>query len=223
MMRRPAPTSGGPPARVLLVGLLRAERECLQRTLGGDARLQLRIADSVAEALPRFEAGEADIVVCDLSFYLLLQESGEVPDYDPVSRPTLVLVSLGEERRLGEHLELDPTDFLLRAGDYCQWLPAGVRRLRRRRQTQWEEVAALLRHEINNPLTGVLGNAELVLAEASALPEKTRHRLATIIQLAVRLRDVVRNLESQLARSGNGAQHDCAAAGAVRLPRPVVR
>jgi len=223
MMRRPTSSTGAEPVRVLLMGLLRAERECLQRALGRDARLQLCISDGVAEALPQLEAGGADLLVCDLNFYLFLQESGEVPNYDPASRPTLVLVSPGEEHRVGERLELDPTDFLLRAGDYCLWLPAGVRRLWRRRQTQWEEVAALLRHEINNPLTGVLGNAELVLAEASALPEKTRHRLATIIQLAVRLRDVVRNLETQLDRGGNGSVRDCAPAGAVRLPRSVAR
>ncbi len=223
MTRRPSLSGGAEPARVLLMGLLRDERECLERALGDDARLQLRVAVSAAEALPRLETGGADILVCDLNFYLFLQESGEVPDYDPVSLPTLVLVSPGEEGRVGERLELDPSDFLLRAGDYGQWLPAGVRRLWRRRQTQWEEVAALLRHEINNPLTGVLGNAELVLAEASALPEKTRHRLATIIQLAVRLRDVVRNLETQLDRGGNGSARNCAAAGAVRAPRSVAR
>ncbi len=223
MTIRPTPSSVSAPARVLLLGLSPAERQCLERALGTDARLQLQTAASIGEALPWLEAGGADVLVCDLAFYLFLRESGEAPAFDPVSLPTLALVSPGEEHRARERLELDPTDFLLRAGDYCQWLPAVVRRLWRRRQTQWEEVAALLRHEINNPLTGVLGNAELVLAEASALPEKTRHRLATIIQLAVRLRDVVRNLESQLDRGGNGPPRDCGAADSFRRPRSVAR
>ena len=219
----PTPSTASAPARILLFGLWRAERECLERALGADAGLRLQTAATFAEALTRLEAGAAEVLVCDLGFYLFLRESGEAAGFDPVSLPTLALVSPGEERRVGDRLALDPTDFLLRAGEYCELLPAGVRRLGRRRQARWEEVAALLRHEINNPLTGVLGNAELVLAEASALPDKTRHRLTTIIQLAVRLRDVVRNLEAQLDRGGNGSRRNSPAAGALRLSHPVAR
>jgi signal transduction histidine kinase len=57
----------------------------------------------------------------------------------------------------------------------------------------------LLRHELNNPLTGILGNAELLLAEArrqrdSRLPEGSIKRLETIAALAVRMRETVRRL-----------------------------
>lgn len=58
-----------------------------------------------------------------------------------------------------------------------------------------EELGTILRHEINNPLTGILGNAELVLAGGDSLPADVRRRVETIVGLAVRLRDVVRNLE----------------------------
>jgi len=61
--------------------------------------------------------------------------------------------------------------------------------------------ARLIRHELNNPLTGILGNAELILTEDAALAEKTRRRLKTIIELAVRLRDVLRELEGRLGGS----------------------
>jgi len=61
--------------------------------------------------------------------------------------------------------------------------------------------ARLIRHELNNPLTGILGNAELILTEDAALAEKTRRRLKTIIELAVRLRDVLRELEERLGGS----------------------
>jgi len=217
----PTSSSTSAPARILLFGLWRVERECLERALSADSGLRLQNVASVAEALSGLEAGDADALVCDLGFYLFLRESEEAAGFDPAGVPTLALVSPGEECRVGERLALDPTDFLLRAGDYCALLPAGVRRLARRRQARWEEVAALLRHEINNPLTGVLGNAELILAEASALPAKTRHRLTTIIELAVRLRDVVRNLETQLDRGGNGSRRNCPPAGPLRLPRSV--
>ena len=54
------------------------------------------------------------------------------------------------------------------------------------------EVIARVRHEINNPLTGVLGQAQLLLREE--LSEKTRKRVQTIEELAIRLRDIVGQL-----------------------------
>jgi len=60
-----------------------------------------------------------------------------------------------------------------------------------------EETAALvarIRHEINNPLTGVLGQAQLLLRED--LSERSRKRVQTIEDLALRLRDVVAQLRS---------------------------
>ncbi len=56
----------------------------------------------------------------------------------------------------------------------------------------------LLRHEVNNPLTGILGNAELLLARRDRLPPRDVERLETIAELAVRLRETVRRLSSTL-------------------------
>jgi len=55
-----------------------------------------------------------------------------------------------------------------------------------------EELIARVRHEINNPLAGVLGQAQLLLREE--LNEKARKRAETIEQLAFRLRDIVAQL-----------------------------
>ncbi len=54
------------------------------------------------------------------------------------------------------------------------------------------ELVARVRHEINNPLTGVLGQAQLLLREE--LPEKARKRAEKIEQLAIRIRDIVAEL-----------------------------
>lgn len=54
------------------------------------------------------------------------------------------------------------------------------------------ELVARVRHEINNPLTGVLGQAQLLLRED--LSESARKRAQTIEGLAIRLRDVVAQL-----------------------------
>ena len=68
-------------------------------------------------------------------------------------------------------------------------------------EEQQMDFGAILRHELNNPLTGILGNAELLLAELQRknldLPEQARIRLETIAELAVRMRDTVRRLSEE--------------------------
>src|SRR5580704_3456984 len=60
------------------------------------------------------------------------------------------------------------------------------------------DFGALLRHELNNPLTGILGNAELLLEDRRGikfeLPVHVQQRLETIATLAVRMRETVRFL-----------------------------
>jgi len=65
-----------------------------------------------------------------------------------------------------------------------------------------EDFGEVLRHELNNPLTGILGNAELLLAEVQRkndgkLPHGGEQRLETIAALAVRLRETVRRLSQE--------------------------
>jgi signal transduction histidine kinase len=58
-----------------------------------------------------------------------------------------------------------------------------------------DEVAELItrvRHEINNPLTGVLGQAQLLLRED--LSDRARKRAETIEEMAIRIRDIVSEL-----------------------------
>lgn len=62
-------------------------------------------------------------------------------------------------------------------------------------RSKLEEVAELvarIRHEINNPLTGVLGQAQLLLRED--LSDRARKRAQTIEELAIRMRDIVAQL-----------------------------
>jgi signal transduction histidine kinase len=60
------------------------------------------------------------------------------------------------------------------------------------RLTEIADLVAHVRHEINNPLTGVLGQAQLLLREE--LSESARRRVVTIEQLAGRIRDTVAQL-----------------------------
>ena len=60
------------------------------------------------------------------------------------------------------------------------------------RLTEVADLVAHVRHEINNPLTGVLGQAQLLLREE--LSPAARKRVETREQLAARIRDVVAQL-----------------------------
>ena len=65
-----------------------------------------------------------------------------------------------------------------------------------------EDFGEVLRHELNNPLTGILGNAELLLAEIrrsndGRLPPGGLQRVETIAALAVRLRETIRRLSQE--------------------------
>ena len=68
------------------------------------------------------------------------------------------------------------------------------------------ELIARVRHELNNPLAAVLGQAQLLLREE--LNEKARKRAEIIEELAIRLRDIVaqlREIQRPLKSSGNSA------------------
>jgi len=72
---------------------------------------------------------------------------------------------------------------------------AQVRELLADYENRMNEIADLVsrvRHEINNPLTGVLGQSQLLLREE--LNDKARKRAEIIEQLARRMTDIVAEL-----------------------------
>lgn len=97
-------------------------------------------------------------------------------------------------------------EFIARVGDFAALAAAIV--LRRIRWAEladsaagvpWKEfpadITAILRHEINNPLTGIIGNAEMLLAHYhDKLPVGALQRIETVIDLSVRLRESTRRL-----------------------------
>lgn len=64
------------------------------------------------------------------------------------------------------------------------------------------EMVARVRHEINNPLTGVLGQAQLLLRED--LSDRARKRVETIEGMAIRLRDIAAELRQVQRPSVDG-------------------
>jgi signal transduction histidine kinase len=154
---------------------------------------------------PRGKAPLLDAAVSSLSVYA----------------PVIVLGVAGRERQLSEVIAGSGVDYVARTEGY---LPVTLDLLERRlRQSQAilaatadhtapagtataefasEDFGEVLRHELNNPLTGILGNAELLLGEVrrennGKLPQGGQQRIETIAALAVRLRETVRRLSLQ--------------------------
>ena len=201
-MGRSSRSVEGQAPRILLVGLRPEEEDAVARGLAAAPQggVTLRVASGPEDARLAARAGSIQAVVCSFDDFPGLVDS--LPDLlgAAATTPTLVLAPPGSEQLAAGLLEREGTDVLLQAGNYRPLLVAWLRRMLARREPSWEEVGRIVRHEINNPLTGVLGNAELILADPATLPPQVRSRLRTIVDLAVRMRDVVRSLEVRLQR-----------------------
>jgi signal transduction histidine kinase len=150
------------------------------------------------------EKPKAILVDCDLLDGKSLEESlGPFLSIAPV----ILIGSPGYQSEAARLVAGGEVEFVCRAGNYIS-LAASLlqRRLRWAALSDsllgppWsefpEDLGTIFRHEINNPLTGILGNAELVLAHPERLNPADTHRLETVVDLAVRLRETVRRLSN---------------------------
>ena len=121
---------------------------------------------------------------------------------------TAPVILLAAPERQGEILRMvaeGEVEFVVRQGEFVPLAACLMERRLRWAQrsgsaggSPWaempEDVAEIFRHEINNPLTGILGNAELLLSHGVRLPAADTQRLQTVVDLAVRLRETIRRL-----------------------------
>ncbi len=127
--------------------------------------------------------------------------------------PVVVMGQASWEPALQALIAAGEADYVTQGGG-CITVAAAMleRRLAERKQPangvsnpaeDWEkDFAEVLRHELNNPLTGILGNAELLLSEISrrkdgTLPSGGLQRVETIAALAMRMRETVRQLSQE--------------------------
>ncbi len=113
--------------------------------------------------------------------------------------PAIVLVAPERQADLAELVAGGRVDVVVRAGNFFPVLAALLGRQLRLTQEAFGAVLPAsfleaLRHEVNNPLTGILGNAEMLLARREQLPAASVQRLETIAELALRLRESLRRL-----------------------------
>ena len=148
----------------------------------------LRAGTPLAEAAHRLTTFAPVVVLASSarqSELVGLVVSGEV-DFVVLSEEFASVAAAFVERRLNSPERYSP--------EFCSAWTADVP----------SDFAELLRHEINNPLTGILGNAELLLSQLrGTLPPLSVQRLETVIDLAVRLREKVRSLAAEPRSRGS--------------------
>lgn len=133
-----------------------------------------------------------------------------------VFAPVVMLASSERQSEVVGLVVSGEVDFVTVSGEFVSVATAFIeRRLRwpqgysREFRSAWtadapSDFAEILRHEINNPLTGILGNAELLLSQLrDKIPPLSIQRLETVVDLAVRLREKVRRLAEPKGRSSN--------------------
>lgn len=125
---------------------------------------------------------------------------GELTEHAPV----VVVAAAHHHESLAFLVRSGAVDLIVRDSDFA---PAAAKQVARRARLgahalfgspvecePERDFGELLRHEVNNPLTGILGNAELLLKRRDRLPPHAVARLETIAELAVRLRETIRRL-----------------------------
>ena len=199
---------------IFLVCAEEAVTQSLVRALlGTGSRYRLPLAFNVSQARKAFRRSTPTVILFDQSAADLA--SGESPSTAIAQltehAPVVAVVAPERQSELAFLISSGAVDFVVRLGDF---VPVAVNFLERRvrlaaradgpltlpEPEMLADFGEVLRHELNNPLTGILGNAELLLSELKRkngdphLPTSALHRLETITELAVRLRETVRRL-----------------------------
>jgi len=157
----------------------------------------LELVDCLAQTQPRVIVLDDELIAGApvLEFLRQLNESA----------PVVLISSLDRQSEVATLVSAGKVEFVRPQGDYASLAASlALRHLRAANAAHLptrspcsgmsEDVAEIFRHDINNPLTGILGNAELVLSHATKLPPADIQRLQTVVELAVRLRETIRAL-----------------------------
>jgi len=200
---------------------MKPEREiqiiCANRQLAREYVNEFHLAAEALHLRPIARRAEARRLAAGISVFLLDQSGIEASSKQVLKRtverlvevaPVIVVAAPERQSELTALLNSGATDFVARTGNF---VPVAVGLVERRLQLasmamvpSSEEIKSarsdnfgeILLHEVNNPLTGILGNAEMLLARRDGLPASAIERLETIAHLAVRLRETVRRLSS---------------------------
>ena len=196
-------------------------RECTNELSASGGRYQTSMASSVVQAHRMFGSTPPAVIFLDETAIDPLREGESLESAVALlteTAPVVVAASPEKQASLAFLIIAGAVDFVTRT-DHFVPIAAGIldRRVRMVEraagmiQFPGEELTGdfgeILRHEVNNPLTGILGNTELLLSGRDRLPPPVIARLQTIAELAVRLRETVRRLSNACDEHYDHAHH----------------
>lgn len=188
--------------------LLRRPGNC---TNGQRGHYQVSMSDSLEEAIERQASGFTTLAVIVLDQSAMgppasLQAQWKRVRELAAASPVILILEpdcMPSLNGLAAPIASGQIELVCRSGAFVPLAMALVERhsLARHAEGSADEIRGpnfgeALRHELNNPLTGILGNAELLLARRDKLPPEATERLKTIADLAVHLRETVRRLSN---------------------------
>jgi signal transduction histidine kinase len=192
----------------IVSGDLLLAQQCFEELTAFGGRYRTHVVSSAEQALKKIGRGAPAAVFLDESAIDI--DGGEKTLESAIAllaetAPVVTAAAPEKQACLAFLINSGAVDFVARTGNYLP-VVAGMldRRVRMAEraagmvQFPKDELSGdfgeILRHEVNNPLTGILGNTELLLARRDRLPPAAVERLETIAELAVRLRETVRRL-----------------------------
>jgi signal transduction histidine kinase len=195
-----------PLEQIVLLGVAEGAlaRQFIAEVMRSGKAYQLPVAASLAQIRARLDQISPVVILLDESALNGAPLEAAVRELTE-SSPVIVVANPAQQSQVARLVAEGDVEFVARVGEFaCLAASLIERRMRWAERSQlalalpWSELPAdfaeVLRHEINNPLTGILGNAELLLAHREKLPASATQRLETIVDLAVRLRETIRRI-----------------------------
>ncbi len=192
--------------KVLLIEDNPGDRRLIQEILteAGGGAFDLECAERLSTGLEHLAGGGIDVVLLDLG----LPDSQGLDTFTSVyaqvsAVPIVILTDLADETLAIKTVQKGAQDYLIKGQVYGDLLSRVIHYATERKRMQEKlimtdrlasigELASGVAHELNNPLTGVIGFSELLLEKD--VPDDIREDIAIIHHEAKRVAEVVKNL-----------------------------
>lgn len=170
--------------------------------------VSIECVDSIERLLHAAKSEHAELIVVDDR---ILGSGPLAESVEPLAAiaPVVMIAAYERHGEIGRLMAAGRADFVPRSGDWERFAASLIERRLRTVETRTgggadgsgDDMGEIFRHEINNPLTGILGNAELLLAHSDKFPAAETQRIRTVVELAVRLRETVRRISDRWGKT----------------------
>lgn len=192
-----------------------AREDCAQRLIervkAASPSASIACVDTIERLLHAAKSQQPDLVIVDERILGGAPPAETIRELAEIA-PVVLIAAHERHGEISRLVAAGRVDFVQRAGDWEVPAASAIeRRLRSggvrargarlRADNSDDDMGEIFRHEINNPLTGILGNAELLLSHSESFPAAETQRIRTVVELAVRLRETVRRFSDRWGKT----------------------